>query len=152
MLSLKTTMQNFYHAHAYTHDYILGFAYKGVVYAVTTSDAVVNEVTTIEKASRGAGYSLRFKPTNDVKRYLLSLGADVICSKAFFEETATASKYNKGEIFEQMITEKAGQAWVKDNIPFTDAGDIEINGTAYQIKFERATFINEAQMHRLEAR
>ena len=33
--------------------------------------------------------------------------------------------------------------WEKDNVPFTEGGDIEINGKAFQIKYEKATFTNE---------
>ena len=59
------------------------------------------------------------------------------------------SKYNKGEIFEKFITEYFGQKWEKDNIPFTEAGDIEINGVAYQIKYELASFCSETTLARL---
>ena len=53
------------------------------------------------------------------------------------------TKYNKGEIFEKLITEYFGMKWEKDNVPFTEGGDIEINGKAFQIKYEKATFTNE---------
>ena len=39
--------------------------------------------------------------------------------------------------------------WEKDNVPFTEAGDIEVNGIAYQIKFEKATFTNEKSIANL---
>jgi hypothetical protein len=42
-----------------------------------------------------------------------------------------------------MVTEKCGQVWIKDNVPFTDGGDLTVNGIAYQLKFEKATFTNE---------
>ena len=59
------------------------------------------------------------------------------------------SKYNRGEVFEKLITEYFGQTWVKDNIPYTEAVDIEVDGIAYQIKFEKATFTNEKTLARL---
>jgi hypothetical protein len=62
------------------------------------------------------------------------------------------SKYNKGEIFEKLVTEAYGQEWVKDNIPFTEAGDIEVDGHAYQIKYEKATFTNEKSLMKMENR
>ena len=74
----------------------------------------------------------------------------VLCSKKFFEETASASKYNKGEIFEKMVTEHFGQVWEKDNVPFTEDGDITVDGIAYQIKFQKATFCNEKSIANLE--
>ena len=50
-----------------------------------------------------------------------------------------------------MMTEKAGQTWIKDSTPFTIDGDLTVDGTAYQIKFENATFTNEKTLARLEA-
>ena len=49
-----------------------------------------------------------------------------------------------------MVTEYFGQIWEKDNVPFTKGGDIEVNGIAYQIKFQAATFCNEKSIANLE--
>lgn len=76
-------------------------------------------------------------------------GAKAICSKEFFEETVKNSKYNKGEIFEKMVTEYFNQEWKKDNVPFTEDGDLTVNGKAFQIKFEKATFTNEKTLARM---
>jgi len=81
----------------------------------------------------------------------MSMGAKVLCSEKFFDELASESKYNKGEIFEKLVTELNGQEWEKDNIPFTDDGDLTVDGIAYQIKFEKASFINEKQIARMRA-
>ena len=75
--------------------------------------------------------------------------AKVLCSAKFFNEQVANSKYNKGEIFERLVTEWYGQEWEKDNVPFTDDGDLTVDGIAYQIKYEQATFITEAQMMRM---
>ena len=143
---MNTTMFEYliaeYNRLAYTHDYIYGFEYKGVVYAVKTTDVVMPYVLKLDKASRGQGYSLRFKPTKAQKTMLL-MGATVLCSKKFFDETVATSKYNNGEIFEKMVTEYYGQKWHKDTVPFTLDGDLTVDGVAYQIKFEKATFTNE---------
>lgn len=48
-----------------------------------------------------------------------------------------------------MVTEHYGQEWGWDNVPFTEAGDIEIDGVAYQIKFEKATYVTEKRLARL---
>ena len=138
-----------YNAIAYTHNYIWGFEYKGNIYMATTDESVMPYVCKLDKASRGAGYALRFCPTTAQKLVLMP-HADLVCSKKFFEETVAASKYNKGEIFEKMVTERFGQAWTKDKVPFTDAGDIEIEGIAYQIKYQKATFCNEQSIANLE--
>ena len=47
------------------------------------------------------------------------------------------------------MTESFGQVWEKDNVPFTEDGDLTVNGIAYQIKFEKATFTNEKTLARL---
>lgn len=151
---MKTTLLNElidrYNTIAYTHNYIFGFTYKGLVYAVCTTSKVLPQVLILDKASRGAGYSIRFKPNTDQKLFLLT-HATALCSEEFFLQEVKNSPYNRGEIFEKLITERCGQTWVKDNVPFTQAGDVEVNGVAYQIKFEKATFITEKSLARFEA-
>ena len=147
---IKRTLIQFYNKHAFTHNYILGFRMNGNIYYVIVDAKELDFVTKLDKASRGAGYSLRFKPNKAQKSYLISLGAEVLCSEEFFDELKTMSKYNFGELFEKLITEMNGQTWVKDNVPFTVDGDLTVDGVAYQLKFEKATFITEAQMMRME--
>ena len=146
---IKRTLIEFYNKHAFTHNYILGFRMNGNIYYVIVDAKELDFVTKLDKASRGAGYSLRFKPNRTQKNYLMSLGAEVLCSEEFFNELKTMSKYNFGELFEKLITEMNGQTWVKDNVPFTEDGDLTVDGVAYQLKFEKATFITEAQMMRM---
>ena len=148
--ALKVKMINFYDGHAGAHEYIFGFIANKSVWMVRAKSHILESVMTLDKASRGAGYALRFKPNKDIKTYLLSLGAEIICSELFFNEQVAESKYNRGEIFEKLVTEHFGQEWKKDNIPFTKQGDINVDGTEIQIKFEKATFINEAQIARME--
>ena len=147
---MKNTLIRFYNTHAYTHKYILGFRLNKNIYFVTVDGKELDFVTKLDKASRGAGYSLRFKPNKAQKNYLMSLGAKVLCSEKMFDELKSMSKYNFGELFEKLITEMNGQEWVKDNVPFTEDGDLTVDGVAYQLKFEKATFITEAQMMRME--
>lgn len=138
-----------YNNKAYTHNYIYGFTFQNVVWMVETTAETMPYILSLDKASRGAGYALRFKPTKAQKVFLMGKGATPICSQKFFEESFQTSKYNRGEIFEKMVTEHFGQVWTKDNVPFTEAGDIEINGKAFQIKFEKATFTNEKILARM---
>ena len=146
---IKRALIEFYNKHAFTHNYILGFRMNGNIYYVIVDAKELDFVTKLDKASRGAGYSLRFKPNKAQKNYLMSLGAEVLCSEEFFNELKTMSKYNFGELFEKLVTEMNGQTWVKDNVPFTEDGDLTVDGVAYQLKFEKATFITEAQMMRM---
>lgn len=149
-IALKEKMIKFYDGHAGAHSYIWGFALNGNVWMVKTGNDELNNALKLDKASRGAGYALRFKPSKSVKVWLLSKGAEVLCSEDYFNEQVASSKYNRGEVFEKLVTEHYGQTWVKDNIPFTEQGDINVNGEEIQIKYEKATFINEAQIERME--
>lgn len=145
---LFKSMIDFYNSKAYTHNYIFGFEYHGNIYMTTQTLTVLPMILKLDRASRGAGMALKFAPTSDIKQKLLC-DASVICSKIYFEELVSNSKYNRGEIFEKLVTEMSGQEWKKDNVPFTKDGDITIDGIAYQIKYQKASFINEAQINRL---
>lgn len=141
---------NRYNKVAYTHNYIWGFTFKGNVYMTITTADKMPYVCKLDKASRGAGYALRFCPTTAQKMLLMEQGAKLICSELFFNSEVKNSKYNKGEIFEKMVTEYFGQVWEKDSVPFTEDGDITVDGIAYQIKFQKATFCNEKSIANLE--
>ena len=146
--NLFQNMIDKYNKLSFTHRYVFGFYFKNNVYVVEETSAVLPYVLKLDKASRGQGYGLRFAPTNDQKVLLLSKGAQILCSKEYFDTVVENSKYNKGEIFEKMVTESVGQTWKKDNVPFTDGGDLTVDGVAYQIKFEKATFTNEKTLAR----
>lgn len=148
---LKTIMLEHYNRTAYAHLYIMGYRTNGNICFSTVDAEMLDYLTSLDTAGRGAGYSLRFKPNKAQKNLMMSLNKKVLCSEKFFEELYEMSKYNRGEVFEKLITEYFGQTWVKDNIPYTEAGDIEVDGIAYQIKFEKATFITEAQMMKARA-
>ena len=149
-VELKEKMVKFYNKQAFTHEYMFGFRFNGNIWMVKVTSEILPFVLILDKASRGAGYALRFKPNKAVKTLLMSKGAAIICSEQMFDELCAESKYNKGEIFEKLVTEMYGQTWEKDNVPFTDDGDLTIDGIAYQIKFEKATFINEKQMLKMQ--
>ena len=131
-----------YDRKSFTHKYIFGFTFRHNVYAVKADSSVLPSVLCLDKASRGAGYALRFCPTTAIKMALLK-GAEVLCSEQFFNEQVASCKYNRGEIFEKLVTESFGQTWKKDNVPFWKDGDVTANGIAYQVKFEKASFITE---------
>ena len=147
--ALLLNMIDRYNALAYTHEYIFGFAFGGNIYMAFASALMLPAILTLDKASRGQGYALRFCPTKDIKTALMP-HASLICSKDYFDTLVSNSKYNKGEIFEKLVTEHFGQKWYKDNVPFTDAGDIEYDGIAYQVKFEKASFTTEKTLMKME--
>lgn len=140
---VKKMLQDFYHESAYTDRYILVYTISGVVYMTFCNAEMVNRVTCLDTASRGHGFSLRFKPNKAQKQMLLANGATALCSADFFDAVYQNCKYNRGEVAEKMVTEYFGQIWEKDNVPYTEAGDIVLNNIHYQIKYEKATFTDE---------
>lgn len=50
------------------------------------------------------------------------------------------AKRNNGNGAEALVFEKYGQVWEWDNVPYTDAPDIWLDGVPYQVKSHRATF------------
>lgn len=129
---------------SYAHNYIFGYTYKGNVYMTITPADIVPTICTQDIASRNCGYSVRFKPTKKQKELLISTyPTKILCSEEYFENISQTEKYNKGEIFEKLVTEHYNQEWVKDNVPFAKDGDITIDNIPYQIKFQKATFCNE---------
>lgn len=145
------TLIDRYNKVSFAHNYILGFSDNGKIYAVVTDETILSSVCKVDKGSRNNGNSLRFIPTKKQKAILKSFNPICITSVDNFSTQAQSFKYNKGELFEKLITEFFGQVWHKDYIPFTQAGDIVINGTPYQIKFQYATFATEGTLSRLSA-
>lgn len=148
-LPLFNALLEKYNRLSFTHLYIFGFIFKGNVYFVETTSKILPLILTLDTASRGQGYSIRFNPTIAQKTLLLSNGAKILCSVEYFESMVKESKYNKGEIFEKLITEMNGQKWTKDNADFWKDGDLTVNGKSFQIKYEKATFTNEKTLARL---
>lgn len=144
-------MVNDYDATSYTHEYMFGFADRGNIWLTLANASILPYVCTLDSASRNGGYALRFKPNKAQKELLKTGKAYVLCSTKEFNEMVETSKYNRGEIYEKIVTEFFGKEWEKDNVPYTEAGDLEVNGIAYQIKFEKATFVNEKGLARIMA-
>lgn len=133
---------------AYTHEYIFGFRDRGTVYAVFTDSKVLPFICSLDKASRNQGYALRFCPTKVQKELLKRYDLIPLCSTEFFNDRVKNGKYNRGEVFEEMISRYFHIEWKKDTLPFTKGGDLEIGGIPYQVKFEKATFTNEKTLWR----
>ena len=149
--STLETLIDRYNKVSFTHNYILGFSDNGKIYAVITDDTILSSVCKLDKGSRNGGNSLRFIPTKKQKAILKALNPICITSVDNFSKLLQSFKYNKGELFEKLITEFFGQEWHKDFVPFTQAGDIVINDVPYQIKFQYATFTTEGTLSRLSA-
>ena len=148
-LTIQMSLANAYHTRAYTNDYILCFVCDKMFYAVKVNDmslAALVAISCISRASskKGGFVTLRFRPTNAIKRSIIEMGNVVYkCTAANFAAECASNKYNKGENAERLVTENVfGEVWVKDSVPFTDGADV----SHYQIKFEGATFASERQL------
>ena len=144
---LKMAMFNHYNKTSAAHLYIIGFNYKGNIYMVKVTADILKALVWIEKSGKD-GYALKFKVNNSERLYLLTLGARVLCSTDYFNHLVKTTRYNKGETYERLVTEYYNQEWHKDNIDYRVQGDITINGTEIQVKYEKATFITEGQVRR----
>ena len=140
----KGNMIRYYRKFSAANEYIIGFTLNHKVYMVRTKE-ITPQYLRVEEASRNYGENLRFRVLKAQKEKLLDsaicLGTDSILNSTY---------WNKGEMFEKVVTEYFGQVWKKDTIPFTKHGDINVNGIEVQIKFENATLMNTTQMHRLQ--
>lgn len=143
----KIEMMNTYHNINGATAYIFGYADKGIIYMTQIVDRFPEELTTYEKASRGAGMGIRLRIRKAHKTALHMISVAIGSVEDFLN-----TKYNKGEVFEKLVTEYYGQEWHKDHIPFTECGDININEVEVQIKFNGATFTNERTLTNLLAR
>ena len=148
-LTLHLNLAHAYHNAAFTNDYVFCFCLDYKFYAVKMENvdlATLIAISTTSKTSskRGGFATLRFRPTNAIKRAIVEMGNVVYkTTKANFDATCKASKYNKGEVAEMLVTENVfGETWVKDSVPFTDGADV----SHYQVKFEGATFASERQL------
>lgn len=145
-----------YNEVAYTHNYILGWAdtKTKMIYAFRTMDSkeLLAWITTLDKASskNGGTLQLKFKPNRAQKAIIMENAVEIkaICTVDYFEairEEAKGLEKNRGYIFERLACEAFGLAQnTKANEKATDCGDgVSPAGVHYQIKFDRATFIDE---------
>jgi len=143
-----------YTRHQSTHNYIIGVKHDGTIYACYCTSATIPYITRLKKASRGNGMAVRYLPNDKQRAFVLknSWRVETICSVEYLEEIAhtIGKQVNRGSAFEKIMTERNGQEWHKDSEKFTKCGDLKIDGTDYQIKYEGATFINEATANRLQ--
>lgn len=144
-MTTKRTMIKHYRNHSAADSYIIGFIENKMLYMVEVAE-IMPRFLTVEQASRNQGENLRLRIKKNLKKQLMK--KNPICLGS--AEMLKAEKYNKGEIFEKLVTEYFGQVWEKDNIPFWVQGDIEINGKQIQIKLDSATLMNTKQIAKLK--
>lgn len=141
----KATMLKTYRRFSAADNYILGFVYEKMLYMVRVAE-IMPRYLNVEKASRNQGENLRLRLKKAHKAQLMKKAPICLGSADCLND----SKYNKGEIFEKLVTEYYGQTWEKDTIPFWVQGDINLNGEEVQIKLDSATLMNTKQIKKLQ--
>ena len=136
-------MVTIYNRHSASHKYIIGFVRGGKVYYATMSFEKLAEMLKACKASSKRG------GFNKVRVYVSAKAQKAMIENGEAIEVATmqdlvSKKYNKGEMFEKVITETlTNDIWEKDSLPFYEGGDITVNGENIQIKLNGAELTNE---------
>lgn len=144
-MTTKRTMIKHYRNHSAADSYIVGFTYEKNLYFVEVAE-IMPRFLQVEQASRNQGENLRLRIKKNLKAQLMKKNPVCLGSA----DLLNAEKYNKGEIFEKLVTEHFGQVWEKDTVPFWVQGDIEINGKQVQIKLDSATLMNTKQIAKLK--
>ena len=124
--------------------YILGFTYKKDFY-IAVVDEIAPRFMSVEKeaSSKGGNEKLQLRLRNAHKEQLIRNGA----VKVDF----TPSGVNKGRDFEKFVYEQNGQEFRgNDHVGFWVEGDININGTEYQIKLEGAQIVTFPTLKNLQ--
>lgn len=140
----KNSMIRTYRKYSVADSYILGFIYDKMLYMLEVAE-IAPRFLNVEEASRNQGENLRLRLKKAHKASLMK--KQPICLGS--ADCLNAEKYNKGEIFEKLVTEYFGQVWKKDTVPFYVDGDINVNGKKIQIKLDSATLMNTKQLKKL---
>ena len=140
-MTTKRTMIKHYRTHSAADSYILGFVENKNLYMVEVAE-IMPRFLSVEQASRNQGENLRLRIKKNLKKQLMRKNPVCLGSA----DLLNTDKYNKGEIFEKLVTEFFGQTWVKDTVPFWVQGDIEVDGRQIQIKLDSATLMNTKQI------
>lgn len=127
--------------------YAIGFHIDDDVYCAML-DTIPRRFIRVQKECKraGGGYGLYInvrtkKAKNELIKKAVKVGtmADL------------KGQYNKGVMFEKLIYELNGQTFRgKDNVRFTEGGDIVINGKEIQVKYEHARICYDKTLQKLK--
>ena len=154
--TIKAYLVNEYNKKAYTHSYVFGYACNGMVYAARVMDArgLLPFLTYVDKASskNGGTYSLKYRPNGKQWVMVCAQAEEVkaICTVEYLENLKAGCRKNRGQLFEELVAQAfSGELETKSNLKFTEGGDMNLNGVAYQVKYTKATFTDERTLMNL---
>lgn len=127
--------------------YAIGFHIGDDVYCAMI-DSIPRRYTKIQKESKsnGGGYGLYINVKNEKFKNELLKNATKVGTLADLK-----GDYNKGVMFEKLIYEINGQTFRgKDNVKFTEGGDIVIDGKEIQVKYEYARICYDRTLKNLK--
>lgn len=147
MLNDAAALLAWYERNSAADLYTVGFVFNGQLYSVTRAQLEAAWLKADRASSKRGGFlKLRVRLSATMKAALVASGEARCWGSADLLETA--DKWNRGERWERLVTEDAGQRWVKDSVPFWVAGDLEVNGQQVQVKFDGAELTNVVCMAR----
>ena len=145
-----TEILNAYHKNSAADTYLVGFLYgKTDLYAVELTFTELTKYLRETKTSskRGACLQIRISIKVEEKALLIYSGKAEKVGTA--EDLKADEKYNKGDNFEKLMLERlTSETWHKNSTAFWKAGDISLNGTEIQVKFDGGELTNEKTMVR----
>ena len=128
--------------------YAIGFHMENEVFVVML-DKIPRRFTRLQKecSKMGGGYGLYINVRSKKAKSELIKKAVKVGTIADLE----SEKYNKGVMFEKLIYELNGQEFRgKDNVRFTEGGDIVLDGKQIQIKYEHARICYDKTLKKLK--
>ena len=132
----KETLYTFWKAHDAAAAYVVGFPFRGNVYRVTVREIPLSWVQLNRTSSRKRAVpALRLRIHAAERAELVAQGAELVGPESLLND----DQLNRGEVWEKLITEAAGQSWAKDSTPYWVAGDLRLEGVEVQIKYNNAT-------------
>lgn len=140
-------MRKEYKKYTAAEGYAIGFHIDNIVYCAMIDD-IPRRYATIQKESKsnGGGYGLYINVRNKKAKTELLKKAVVVGTLEDLE-----GKYNKGVKFEKLVYEINGQTFRgKDNVKFTEGGDIVIDGKQIQVKYEHARICYDRTLQKLK--
>lgn len=128
--------------------YAIGFHIGENVYCAML-DRIPRRYTRVQRecAKMGGGYGLYINVKSKKAKAELMKKAVLVGTLADIEN----GEYNRGVMFEKLVYEVNGQEFRgKDNVRFTEGGDIVIDGKQIQVKYEHARICYDKTLQRLK--
>lgn len=135
---------NAYNDNAFTHNYIVVAEQWKQTFAFFVDWNVIKEFATLDESDGKIRLNVTAYAVKTMRRkawQIVPLGGHNAMAEKAKELTARdGAKRNNGNGAEALVFEKYGKVWEWDNVPYTDAPDIWLDGVPYQVKSHRATF------------